>query len=728
MTASRQQQIAAARPRIKQDVLFAQTPKGVLFHDCASGFQLTAPSGYRLACALVPRLTGESTVAELCEGLSDVQREMVSDVVVAMLDRGFARDIQPSPPGSAELPEAVAERFAEQVNYITHYADQAGERFLAFRSARVAVLGGDEMARWCALSLLRNGAAGVSAQGPGTPGAPVEAELAAELADLADAGCPAGVEPLADRLLSWQDLAGFDAVVVTSGPRQLAALTTVPVPAGTVLLPALVLGGHAVVGPLTGQDRSGCWECAALRFGANGDPGAAADLWIGLIARRTPAATPSRPLAAMLGNLLAYEVFRLRTAALSPETDGHVIIQNLDSLDSYVEPLLPHPACSACGGTAGAAADDGLAGVVPRTPVLASADADDESGTEGFFDELTRRSLLVRPTVGVFTAFDDDEVTQLPLKVGRIRFGLGHSARRTVTAFDVHHVVGARLSVLNRAAEAYTEHIAAVAPDTTAPGCSSRVAVHRLAIASGIAPRGAEPGAWIAATSLLTGRRALVPAPAVYSLGQGNRDGWFLATAAGSGAGRSPGEALGRALGTALAHDAICRALRAERAVRRVDRCLLDGDRQLAFLNGTAGHLGLDLELLDLSAPDAALRVLLVRAHSGAAEPLWACAADPSWVRAARDALCEVTGRAQAARELPGETLDLGDPLMRDLDPYTLTVKNDKAGYPAQAGSWNAVLDDLRVDGRDAFAVPTGPADLLRAGLSVTRVLLADGE
>jgi ribosomal protein S12 methylthiotransferase accessory factor YcaO len=292
-------------------------------------------------------------------------------------------------------------------------------------------------------------------------------------------------------------------------------------------------------------------------------------------------------------------------------------------------------------------------------------------------------------------------------------------------------VVGARLSALNRAAEAYAEHCAAPAASEPAPDGPPRVAVHRLALASGTAPRPihaeTEAGAWVAATSLLTGDRALVPAAAVYSLGPANRDGWFLPTVAGSGAGRSPDEALGRALGTALAHDAIRGALRHERVVCPVSRRLLDGDRELAFLNDTAGHLGLDLELLDLSAEDAALRVVLVRADGGAGEPLWACAADPSWVRAAREALCEVVGRAQAARELPGETLDLGDPLMRDLDPYTLTVKDEEARPPAQAASWSAVLDDLRIDGRDAFAVPTGPADLLRAGLSVVRVLLADG-
>jgi ribosomal protein S12 methylthiotransferase accessory factor YcaO len=214
----------------------------------------------------------------------------------------------------------------------------------------------------------------------------------------------------------------------------------------------------------------------------------------------------------------------------------------------------------------------------------------------------------------------------------------------------------------------------------------------------------------------------------VHPLGPANRDGWFLPTAAGSGAGRSPGEALGRALGTALAHDAISAALRHDRAVRRVSRHLLDGDRELAFLAGTADLIGLDLELLDLSMAEAPVRVLLARADDGADGPLWACAADPGWARAAREALCEVVGRAQAARELPGDPLDLGDPLIRDLDPYTLAITDEDIRQPATVATWDAVLDELRAEGRDALALTTGPADLLRAGLSVVRVVLANRE
>ncbi|MYR90765.1 hypothetical protein GTY41_39115, partial [Streptomyces sp. SID685] len=53
-------------------------------------------------------------------------------------------------------------------------------------------------------------------------------------------------------------------------------------------------------------------------------------------------------LAGMLGNLLAFEVFRLVTGALPAETRGQLVVQDLDSLDVLTEPLLPHPRCPYC--------------------------------------------------------------------------------------------------------------------------------------------------------------------------------------------------------------------------------------------------------------------------------------------------------------------------------------------------------------------------------------------
>lgn len=722
------QLVAAARPRVKRDVLYTQTAQGVLFHNAESGFQLAAKSAYRLACVLVPRLTGEHTIAQLCDGLGAGQQEMVAELVAALLDRGFARDVEPEPAAAERIGAEVAARFAPQINYIDHYTGQAEARFLRFRDARVAVLGTDQMARWCALSLVRNGAAAVGVQQPAPPSDGVLAELTGEIADLVEAGCPVDLIEVpaaaAGAELDWADLRGFDVVLVTAGARQVTGLLRSGIPEGVSLLPASVFGGHALVGPLMSAGRSGCWVCAALRFGANRPAGPAADVWSELVVPPDGSSAPGRALAAMLGNLLAYEVFRLVTGALPAETEGRVIIQDLDSMGSSTETLLAHPRCPFCRGAAPTA--ETLDAVEPRSPeTSAVADADQ---ADEMFDELLRRSLLVQPSMGVFTAFDDDEITQLPLKASRISLGLGHAARRTIAAFDVHHVVGARLSAVYRAAEAYAEHLG---PLPTGPRAEDaglpRIRPAALAVASGTGADSDSTGAadWVRATSLLSAAKFLVPAAAVAGFGAANRDGRCLATSAGSGAGRSAAEALGRGLATALAHDALRGAMARERAVTRIALTSLDQDPELVFLVSAAGHLGLDLELLDLGGPDASMKVLVARAvDETTGQPVWAAGSDIRWQRAARDAMCDLIGQVQFGRELPGEPVDTGDPLIRALDPYALPVKADAAADLGAASSWSAVLDDLRGRGRDALAVPTGSADLERAGITVVRVLL----
>jgi hypothetical protein len=276
-------QVAGTRPRVKQDVLYTRTPKGVLFHNSHAGFHLASASAYRFACAIVPRLTGRHTIAELCDGLGDGPRAMVAELVTAMLDRGFARDVPPESANAVRLPVVVAERFAPQINYIDHYAGQAIERFQRFRTAHVAVLGDDAVARWCALSLIRNGSEAVAFRGGASTERTGFGEIATEIEELAAAGCAVMLMPLPDGEATWADLRGYDVVVTTSGVRQTTALLAAGVPEGVSLLPLAVIGDRALVGPLTRGSRPGCWVCAALRLGANQSPGPTADLWSGLI-------------------------------------------------------------------------------------------------------------------------------------------------------------------------------------------------------------------------------------------------------------------------------------------------------------------------------------------------------------------------------------------------------------------------------------------------------------
>ncbi|GIJ56055.1 TOMM precursor leader peptide-binding protein [Virgisporangium aurantiacum] len=731
------QAVVESRPRIRQDVLYSQTPDGVLIRNADTGFHLKSKSAYRLTCLLAPYLNGRHTVAQLCTGLNDGQRGMVGDIVSKMLERGFARDASGDTPPETPLAPEVSARFAAQLNYIDHFTDSPERRFATLRAARIAVLGDDLVARWCVAGLVRNGAAHVGVEASLDRPDTGFADVVEEVAGLVRNGCDVEVTHLASP--DWVGLDGYDAVLVTdagAAPGLITGLLADGIPDGVVLLSATTVGDRVLVGPVMTADRAGCWVCATLRFGANDESGATAGVWTrAVVPAVESASTLSAPHAAMIGNLLAYEVFRVLTGTMPDEARDAVIVQRLDSLDAVAERLLPHPACPHCGDTPG----DPLTDPSPASPAMTAArDAEDTDDAQLLLHELTSR--LVQPNLGVFAEFDDERFTQIPLKVARLRFSTGHRAHREVTTFDVHHLVGARSSALLAAAGAYVDEVAplpgvvrgtggrpAVGPDRLDIGRGTRAAAGR--VAQGTAHGTAHGVAhWVPATSLLSGAEVVVPAAAVRPLGAYNRAGLCVATSAGAGAGSTVAEALGAGLASALAFHALDRAVRGN-AVVALDRSAFAADPELDFLNRSAANLGLEFEVLDLGGDRVSgMHTMLARARVGDEAPLWTIGADLDRRRAVVRALRDLVGVVQVATEFPEERISTGDGFLRAFDPYTLRaggVTDEVAIDPV--GSWSGVLGRLRVADRDAFAVSTTPADLRAAGIHTVRVLLADG-
>ncbi|MFB6816001.1 TOMM precursor leader peptide-binding protein [Streptomyces sp. NPDC056347] len=711
--------LAGTRPRIRRDVLFTETPGGVLFHNADGGFHLAGRTAYRFASLVVPHLTGHHRLADLCAGFGPAQRAMAAELVKTLYARDFARDVPEPATGPAPVDDDVAERFAAQIAYIDHYTDRAPERFARFRATRVAVLGDDETARWCALSLLRNGCVRI---GTSTAFDDVTAEADRASAHAARITTGAGAGNGDGDGDGWAALDGYDVVVVTgagAGPRTHRLLAA-GVPEGRTLIPAWRFAERLVVGPLSTAASTGCWSCAALRLGGNADAGAAAELWSEAAGAAVAATdTVGGPVAAMVGNLLGYEIFRLTTGALPAETDRQVLIQDLDSLDVVAEPVAPHPRCARC------ARLDARepAGVLPdglALPVTATVETARDA--EELVDELNRISTaMVRPHTGIFRSWDDEALTQTPLKLSRVEVALGAGHRRRIAAFDVHHLAGARMRALYAAASAYVAHVVPAA-GADEEGAAGRVfGPDALTTGGGT---GAVPDTWTTVASLTGGAAARVPAAAVRPFGPDNRGGAHLATAAGSGAGADAREAAGTGLMSALAHDALLRAVRGATEVRPV---AADGDDpELVFLLKSAANLDLAVELLDLGEParTTAHVVLAREAEGGSARGRWAAGTGLSRRAAACAALRDLLGQAQLAAEDPDGPVDTGDPLVRDLAAASIVVAGAPVAVDGPGTTFDAVLDALRAAGRDALYLPTTPADLAAGGISTARVLL----
>lgn len=716
--------VAQTRPRVRHDVLFTRAEDGVVFHNATSGFRFSSATAYRLASLLVPHLNGRHQVADICARLPAGQRAMIGELVKALYARGFARDVpEAEVDPTTILGPAVAAHFSSQVAYLDHYTDRAPQRFATFRNTSVAVLGSGPVATACATGLLRNGAATVS----GSPA--VLPRLTPELAELNAAGCAATAVPLLDpgAEIGWSELAAAEIVIVAGGadaPRDTLRLLAAGIPPGQLLLPAWVAGGRILVGPIQGVGRTGCWCCVMLRLADNDETGGAGRVWqaAALPSGAAPAAAePDGPLAAMIGNLLAYEVFRLTTGALPAETEGSVIVQHLAALDVLTEQLLPHPRCAFCRPAPPEPA--WVTGDLDDAPVETGPGADPGAEAQETLARLEAHQPLLQPHLGVFRRYDDERWDQTPVKVGAVELTDGSGQRRTVTAFDVHHVAAARLRALRIAAVVNTSRIATVVP---ASHDLPRVDATRLGLASGWAT--AEPDAWATARSLFTREAVAVPTSVLEPFGAANRRHGAEPTNAGGGAGGDLTEAVRAGLASALAGQRLRQVVVGQETIHKVRPATVGVTPELLFLTRSAANLGTTVELLDLGGQrDTAVAVLLARSFDpGRGQWTYALTADPDWPTAAAAALRDVLGQAQLRAQDPEVVPDTGDPVLVDFDAGTVPVHGEVdaagAGY-----RWADVLQRLPDLGYDVLVAPVGGADLAAGGLVAVRVLLAAG-
>lgn len=704
--------MSEVRPRLRHDVLFADTGDGVVLRDADEGFVLKGRTAYRFTASLAPFLTGELTVGELCAQLDPGRQRMIAGFVRNLIDRGFARDARPS--ARVEIEDTVLERFGPQLDYVEHYADDAANRFLAFRNARVLVFGRGPVAQAAALGLLRNGVATVDLLGAAEP-APV---LTRTVDELVAAGCPARVRATGlttETALEPGALDEHDLVIASAdevGAATIRRLVDLSLRGGPTLLPAATVGTNVVAGPVTGAGTAGCWTCAMLRYGANCDPRDAAALWreLALPGLAPAGAEPGPQLSAMIGNLLAFDLFRLTTDSLRAETDTGVLVQDIATLAARRERLWPHPLCPSCADLQPYAEPPAVTRTALADAVTTEFEPIDKLELGDLLDDVGE---LVGEHLGVVAAFDDAVLDQSPMKVSRVRLG-----SRLITAFDLHYVPVARRTALRAAALVYVGELAALRDETT--DRAAAVAPEELTLWSGLPLGAGASQPWLDARSVVTGDRVPVPAAAVYPFSRYNSGQWFEATGAGDGAGATLVEAVRAGLGSALSYQALRDAAAGLTEGRPITPAVPDIGSELEFLQRTAANQNLEIELTELSGWRHT-SIVLARVVD---DTVWTVAAAPTQEAAVLEALRDVSGIAQIRQQLgAGAEIDLGRPMLSQLD--LRSIRRSEAPAAITDEKADDLVGELAAAGYDVLVVATTTADLqAQGGIVTARVLL----
>lgn len=389
------------RLKVNGDTFFLPNPDGgVYFRNNRVSFRLEGRTIYQWIEKLLPMFNGEHTLEELTAGLSVPYRDRVYEIAERLYQNGFARDTSQDRPH--QLPDAIREHFASQVEYLDSVSGSGAYRFQTYRQTNVLAVGSGSFVVSLVAALFESGLPKVHILV--TDAAQTNRQRLAELAANARRADPEAA--LKEIALRSQGASGlleavqpFDAILYVSEDGnigELRALLAACKEAGKRLLPALCWQQAGLAGPLVDRNDEGCWESAWRRLHRTA-------------LRKDPKQHAySSTAGAMLANVLAFECLKTFAGITESEPNRRLFLLNLETLEGNWHSFLPHPLVT------GSAAVDEVRDIDRR---IRQSSGKTRSNAElfSFFGQLTSE------TTGIFHVWDEGDLKQLPLSLCRVQ-------------------------------------------------------------------------------------------------------------------------------------------------------------------------------------------------------------------------------------------------------------------------------------------------------------------
>lgn len=555
--------VSLMRPQLIRDAYFVPLDDdGVYLRSSHRVMTIERAPVYPWLERLAPYLDGGHTVAELVAGLPERKAALVTDLIRRLHDQRLVRDLR------RDLPHTLGEwelrTYEAELAYVETYTDSAEHHFQRYRETPTLLVGSGRLVEAAARAALKSGVRQVRVLVTGdTPTDPERLREHRDAALARDALQELSWAPAPVDARGWTDALRDQGAVLHLSERPVSArslMLDAAAPEGTLTQHAFVLPDEAWIGPLRiPAGPGGGWEAVRRRLGPGTGadlPDLAGDLFTGA-------------LPAIVANHAVFRLFTHVTGTGEHDWTNRLLRVDLETLETTHHRYHPHPHALP-------------AGPDTREDFLARS-AERARGRERSAEELSVAAVdHIDSRSGLFAAIDEQDATQLPLRVSHVSVPHPVSRDAAVTVYgSAVDFVQARHRAMHRAVERYAAALydpRRANPDGTVWG---------LRLSDG----GAEP--LDASEVFLTTKRQ-----------------WRAEVPVGTACGGTWDEAVTTALLRHCEELTAAAAARGERPHPRVDLAVLAADDEVAHLVRLLEVTGADVTVHDVTDPELGVPAL----------------------------------------------------------------------------------------------------------------------
>ncbi|TVX99119.1 putative thiazole-containing bacteriocin maturation protein [Cohnella terricola] len=388
--------------RVKADTFFLPVPNdGVYFRNNIGTFHMKGEMIDRWLEKLIPMFNGEHTLAELTDGLSGPYRDRVYEIAEVLRQKGFACDVSQDRPHL--LSKETVRRYAGQIAFLDSCGDSGAYRFQCYRQAEVLVVGSGPIFAALVSALLESGLPRFCMLI--TDSLPTDRQrlmTLAENARLTDPEVAIGeVTPPRMEGNAWQEVVRpFETVLYVSEAgdgEELHLLQKACQEERKTLLPAVRLHQAGIAGPLVQPGSAVCWESAWRRIHESE------------VFKDPEHFAFSSTAGALLANVIVFELFKMATGAVEPESRHSLFLLDLETLEGSWHSFLPHPLPAGKAKVQAEWVDE---------PELRLEERPGGGAANGLFPYLSK---LTSARTGILHRWEEGELGQLPLSQCRVQ-------------------------------------------------------------------------------------------------------------------------------------------------------------------------------------------------------------------------------------------------------------------------------------------------------------------